>query len=209
LAKRLREFWANSMRQNWPAYLVVLVIFTLGLAAGAFGVQKLPADQAQELGRYLDRFLQQAGGLEVDASKALRDVFCNDIIVFLAIYLLGLTVIGIPVMLGIIFTRGFVLGFTVSFLTMEKSFSGAILTIAAILPQNIILIPSLLMGGVASLSFALLLTRRFYNSKILIWPSFLVYSALMLGVVICSAGAGLVEVYLTPVLIRLAAGYLI
>ena len=209
MAKWLREFWANSMRQNWPAYLVVLVVFTLGLAAGAFGVQKLPADQAQELGRYLDRFLQQAGGLEVDATKALRDVFYKDILVFLAIYLLGLTVIGIPVMLGIIFTRGFVLGFTISFLTGEKSFRGAILTCAAILPQNIILIPALLMGGVASLSFALLLARRFYNSKILIWPSFLVYSALMLIVAVCAAAAGLVEVYLTPVLVKLTAGYII
>lgn len=202
-----RGFWANSLRRNWPAYLIVLAVFTLGLAAGSFGVQKLQADQAQELSLYLDRFLQQAGMIEVDSAKALRDVLLNDIILFLAVYLLGLTVIGIPVMLGIIFTRGFVLGFTICFLTRDKSVQGVILTCAAILPQNIFLVPALLVGGVASLSFALLLARRFYNSKVLIWPSFVVYSALMFLVTACSAGAGLVEVYLTPILVRLAANY--
>lgn len=208
MVKWLRGFWANSLKQNWPAYMVVLVVFVLGMAAGIFGVQKLRLEQAQELSLYLDRFLQQAGVIEVDAGKALRDVLYNDIIIFLAFYLLGLTVIGIPVMLGIIFTRGFVLGFTISFLTREKSLQGIILACAAVLPQNILLIPALLMGGVASLSFALLLARRFYNSKISVWPSFLVYSALMFLVAACAAGAGLVEVYLTPILVKLAANYI-
>ena len=204
-----RGFWANSLRQNWPAYMIVLSVFALGLAGGAFGVQKLRVDQARELSLYLDRFLQQAGMLEVDSSKALLSVLYNDIMIILAVYLLGLTVIGIPVMLGIVFTRGFVLGFTIGFLSREKSVQGVILTFVAILPQNIFLIPALLFGGVASLSFALLLARRFYNSKVLIWPSFVVYSGFMLLVMVLSVGAGLIEVYFTPLLLKLTANYML
>ncbi|MCL6634519.1 MAG: stage II sporulation protein M [Peptococcaceae bacterium] len=209
MVKWLRVFWASSLRQNWPAYLTVAAVFALGLAAGACGVQKLKVEQAYELGLYLDRFLQQAGGIEVDTGRALRNIVYNDIMIFLFIYLLGLTIIGIPVMLGIIFTRGFVLGFTLAFLANEKSAEGIVLACAAVLPKNIFLVPTLLMGGVASLSFALLLARRFYNSKILIWPGFLVYSALMLVITACAAGAGLLDMYLTPVLVRLAANYLL
>lgn len=204
-----RRFWANSLRQNWPAYIIVLSVFALGLVGGAFGVQKLQVDQARELSLYLDRFLQQAGMLEVDSSKALWSVLYNDIMIILTVYLLGLTVIGIPVMLGIVFTRGFVLGFTIGFLSREKSVQGVILTFVAILPQNIFLIPALLFGGVASLSFALLLARRFYNSKVLIWPSFVVYSGFMLLVMVFSVGAGLIEVYCTPLLLKLAANYML
>ncbi len=207
MVKWFRTFWTKSLRHNWPVYLIVLAVFVLGLAAGSFGVQKLQAEQAQELGLFLDSFLQQAGMIEVDAAKALREVFYNDIIMILAIYLLGFTVIGIPAMLGIIFTRGFVLGFAIGFLTVEKNIQGVLLACATILPKNIFLIPALLMAGVASLSFALLLARRFFNSKVLIWPSFVIYSALMVLVMACSAGAGLVEVYLTPVLIKLTVSY--
>jgi stage II sporulation protein M len=61
---------------------------------------------------------------------------------------------------------------------------------------------------VASLSFALLLARRFYNSKVQVWPSFVVYSSLMLVIMACAAGAGLVEVYFTPFLVKTAANYM-
>lgn len=202
---RFRKFWANSIRQSWPAYLMVLLIFIAGLTAGAIGVHKLEVSQAQELGAYLDRFMRQAGMIEVDQVKALKTALYNDIAVILAIYLLGLTIVGIPLILGIVFARGFALGFTVAFLTGEKIAGGPALAFAAVLPPNILLIPALLMGGVASLSFALLLVKRFNNSKVLVWPSFIAYSSLMLIVAVCSAAAGLIEVYFTPFLIKVAA----
>ncbi|NLI12377.1 stage II sporulation protein M [Pelotomaculum propionicicum] len=206
--KQLGEGLAASLRQNWPVYLTILLVFAMGIAAGVYGVQKMQSEQVLALGGYLDNFLRQAGALEMDPAKALRDVLYNDLVVILAVYLLGLTVIGIPVILGIIFTRGFVLGFTIYFLAKEKSIQGIVLAVAAVLPQNILLIPALLMGGVASLSFALLLARRFNNSKVLVWSSFVVYSSLMLVVLICAAGAGLVEVYITPFLVKMAASYM-
>lgn len=208
MGNRFLVLWASSLRQSWPAYLAILVLFALGIAAGALGVQRLQADQAQELSVYLDQFMAQAGVIEVDTVKALQDVLYRDIAVILAVYLLGLTVIGIPVILGIIFTRGFVLGYTVSFLASEKSIRGIILACAAVLPQNLILIPALLMAGVASLSFAALLARRFNNSKIIVWPSFAGYSGLTIVVLACAAAAGLVEVYFTPFLVKIAANYM-
>ncbi|TEB17493.1 Stage II sporulation protein M [Pelotomaculum sp. FP] len=209
MLKSLRGFWGNSLRYSWPAYLIVVGVFACGIITGAMGVKGIPFEQAQELKTYLDQFLQQAGMMEVDNTGVLRDVMYNDLVLILEVYLLGLTVIGIPVMLGIIFTRGFVLGYCVAFLTNSKSLQGMALTCAAILPQNIILVPALLMGGVASLCFALLLVKRFYNSKTVIWPSFVIYSGLMCLVLAVSAGAGLVEVYLTPLLVKLTAAYLL
>lgn len=205
----IRGFWANSLRYNWPSYLIVLAAFSMGLAAGFLGVEKLQVEQVHELVQYLDRFLQQAGMIEVDTNKAFWDVIYNDIFVILAVYLLGLTVIGIPVMLGIVFTRGFVLGFTICFLAKGKGIQGVILACAAVLPQNIILVPALLLGGVASLSFALLLARRFFNSKVLVWPSFVLYSFLMVLVMVFTAGSGFIEVFVTPVLIKLTVNLVI
>jgi len=207
--KSLRVFWANSLRQSWPAYLIVVSVFLLGIITGITGVKGLPFEQVQEIKTYLDHFLQQAGMMEVNNKAALRDIMYNDLSIIFEEYLLGLTVIGIPVMLGIIFTRGYVLGYCVAFLTNPKSVLGMALTCTAILPQNIILVPALLLGGVASLCFAMLLVKRFNNSKIIIWPSFVVYSGLMCLILAVSAGAGLVEVYLTPILVKLAAVYLL
>lgn len=208
MVKLMRGLWTQSLRQNWPSYFFIAAVFILGLAAGVLGAQAIGAEQYQELSLFLDQFLQQAGVIEVDSAQALKATLYNDLILVLAVYLLGLTVIGIPVMLGIIFIRGFILGFTLEFLASAKSLQGLLLACAAILPKNILLIPALLMAGVASLSFSLLLARRFFNSKVQIWPSFVVYSGLMLLLAVFSAGAGLLEVYVTPVLVKLAAGYI-
>ncbi|MDF9409045.1 MAG: Stage II sporulation protein M [Pelotomaculum sp. PtaB.Bin013] len=197
----------TSLRRQWLVYFIVLLVFTLGLTAGFAGVQKLQTDQTDQLQSEVDRFLQQAGMLEIDFSMATRDVIYNGIILVVAIYLLGLTIIGIPFVLAILFVRGFALGFAIEFLTREKSIQGTVLTIVAILPHNILMIPALLFAGAASLSFAWLLAKRFHNSKIQIWPSFIAYSGIMVLVTVCFAGAGLVEVYLTPLLIKIAANY--
>jgi len=207
VVKAFLALWRASLRRQWLVYLIVLFVFALGLAAGFAGVQKLQTDQTEQLNFELDRFLQQAGMLEIDFSKATRDVLYYGIILIAAIYLLGLTVIGIPVVLAILFIRGFALGFAIEFLTRENSIQGTILTLVAILPHNILMVPALLLAGVASISFGWLLAKRFYNSKILVWPSFVAYSIMMILVMACFAGAGLVEVYLTPLFIKIAANY--
>lgn len=208
MGNRLLLLWAGSLRQSWPAYLLILLLFALGLALGVYGAQRLHGDQVQELGLFLDQFMIQAGTMEIDAIKALQDFFYRHVVVIVAVYLLGITVIGIPVILGIIVTRGFVLGYTVSFLAGTKGAQGIALICAAVLPQNLILIPALLLAGVAALSFAVLLIRRFNNSALTIWPSFVGYSGLAIVVLLCVAAAGLIEVYLTPYLVRLAANYI-
>jgi len=205
LSKWVRALLANSFKYNWPVYLVVVAVFAGGTVTGFFGVERMQDEQAYELGRYLDRFIQQAGMIQVDTARMTRDVFVKDITLIASLYLLGLTIIGVPVMLGIVFTRGFVLGFAIGFLTKGKGLPGVVLACAAVLPQNIFFIPALLFGSAASLSFALILVKRFFNSKTAVWPSFVLYSCFMLMVAVFSCTAVLVEVYVTPALVKTAA----
>ncbi len=205
VARSLKDVCLASLRHYWPVYLVVFLIFGLGVAAGAIAAGNLESEQANELSRYLDRFLQQVNVLEVDQPAAVKDAVTNNILIILAIYFLGLTVIGIPVMLALVFTRGFALGFASGFLTQDRALMGVILAFAAIFPQNLFFVPALVVGGVASLSFAVLLARRFQNSYIKVWPGFMGYTGLMLLVLAAAVFAGLIEVYLTPLLVKMAA----
>ena len=202
--KVFHTFFVQSLRHGWPAYLIVLGVFVAGVTVGSLGVGRLNPEQTTELSSYMDRFVQQAGSLEIEGGKA-SSALLNDAAMILAVYVLGLTVIGIPVMLGLVFSRGFILGFAVDFLTRDKALQGMALILAAVFPQNFFLVPALLIGGVASLSFSVLLARRFYDSGIAVWPGFVGYSGLMLVAAAVSACAGAVEVYLTPALIRAVA----
>ncbi len=127
------------------------------------------------------------------------------------LFVLGLTVIGAPLVLGIVFLRGFVLGFTVGFLIQETSLNGLILAAAAVLPpHNVVAVPAIMIAAGGALAFAStafqtmcgLSQRRIYGQ--LLSSGFIcICSCLLLTV------AALIETYLTPVLIGLTSGFLL
>lgn len=200
--------WSSPLRRNWPVYVVVILFFACGVLFGILGVSRLQITEVNELITYLETFLEQINRLEVYSNTAVKSALYNNMAVMVAIYVLGLTVIGIPVMLALVFARGFVLGFAFTFLVKEKSTAGIILAAASILPQNLLYVPALIVGGAASLSFALLLIRRNFNSSVRIWPGFIRYCWIMLLVTMVALGAGLVEAYFSPALLKAAANLL-
>jgi stage II sporulation protein M len=107
------------------------------------------------------------------------------------IFLLGLTVIGFPLILVIIFTRGFVLGFTVFFLIKEKALWGALIALLAVFPPNFLSLPAYILA-------ALLRTK---TTPIANYA--LSYLLLMITLAVLMLGAALIEGYLSPLFIQL------
>ncbi|MEG6616295.1 stage II sporulation protein M [Peptococcaceae bacterium 1198_IL3148] len=202
---RLSKICLASLRANWIYLLIVVVTYGFGCVLGVLALDYLKADQAGELNEYLNMFIEQAGGLSIDAQQAVKSSTINNLSVIVVIYLLGLTVIGIPMILLLLFVRGFAIGFAIGFLTKQKAWQGVILALVSILPHNFFYVPALLIATVASLSFSVLLVKRFFNSKLAIWPSFIGYNLILLAVCAVAVGASFVETYLTPYLIKSTA----
>ncbi len=194
---------------SWPVCLTAGLAFFLGVSLGIYWASCLPADQVSEAVLCLDNFLFKAGSVEINQTFALREAMTSNVKPFLFLYLLGLTIIGLPVILGIVFARGGALGFTAGFLCQNKGFSGVLIALAALLPHNLLLVPLLIFSSAASLSFTILLVRRFFNSKVVVWPSFILYSSFMLLSVVLTLIASLIEVYINVYLIKAALLYII
>ncbi|RYD02531.1 hypothetical protein N752_24695 [Desulforamulus aquiferis] len=139
----------------------------------------------------------------------MRTTITNNLTFVGIIYLLGLTVIGAPVILALLFIRGFSLGFTVGFLANERAGDGVIIAIASVLPQNLLFLPAIYLAGVASLSFSCLLIGRLRNSRLPVLPGLLGYHFIIIIVSCIAAAAGLVEAFLTPELIKTTVNLLI
>lgn len=203
-----RRIGSPSFRQNWFIYLIVIGIFSLGILLGSLGVNTLHQEQAQELHRYLQTFLSQAAELDVDRAQMARGALYDNLLMGVIIYVLGLTIICLPLVLAIIFIKGFVLGFTISFLATDPELQGFLVILISMLPQNIFFIPALIIAGTASLSFSFLLIKRFFNSQTRVWPDFVGYTLIMTGCILAFAIAALAEGYITPELTKLSAALL-
>ena len=205
----MRRYWIKSLRAGWPLYLLVLAVFSLGLVCGALNIDFLPQGGMASLHDYLSAFLKEAGGGRGGTGQLARRVMYDKLYFMTALYLAGLTVIGIPVVLVLVFLRGFALGFTVAFLSRDLALQGLFLAAAAIMPQNLLFLPALFVGAVAALTFALLLFPRRSGMGGKIWGSLVRYTGIMVAVVAVALGAGLVEIYLSPWLTRILAGMII
>ena len=146
--------------------------------------------------------------MEVDQVMLARQALNDNLLAGLIIYILGMTIICLPLVLAFIFIRGFVLGFTMGFLAAERELQGWFVILLSLLPHNAIYIPALIIGGTASMSFSILMLKRFYNSRVRVWPGFVGYTMIMAFVTFLLLIAALVEAYITPELIRFSASFL-
>lgn len=207
----MREGISNHIKSNIGLYLIVFIFLSVGIAAGAFTVRALDDTQKQSLIKYMQGFFQILTSSSVDSVAVLKQSVKNNLQTIFIIWILGVTVIGIPLTLFIIGVRGFILGFTVGFLLNGLGMKGLFFTALAILPQNLIIIPCLAAVEVTSVSFSLMIIRNRMAKKWTnnYWKKFLSYTIIMLVLFIFSVCGSLIEAYIVPVFISLISSYLI
>ena len=205
---QLMGFLQDYLRENLGLYLFVILLFTIGVTFGALAIKTLDGEQKAELFSHLELFIQ---GIDLtivsESNLPLQQSLQGNIKTMGLIWLLGLLVLGLPLVLLMLFTKGFALGFTVGFLVQELGYKGIIFSVASVLPPNILLIPALIMMCVAAISFSLLIIRsRLALRKRGLYRQVLAFSSTAVLAIAMGLIASLIEVFVCPVFINLASG---
>nr|WP_092067361.1 stage II sporulation protein M [Dendrosporobacter quercicolus]NSL46546.1 stage II sporulation protein M [Dendrosporobacter quercicolus DSM 1736]SDL55266.1 stage II sporulation protein M [Dendrosporobacter quercicolus] len=207
-----RQNLAEYLKSNIVAYFFIILIFIVGIVVGALAVKTLPDEQKTELISYLRIFftglVKGADGIG-DTSGLLGSAVLNNIKTVSLMWVLGFTIVGIPFVLFMIFTRGFIIGFTVGFLVNEYVMKGMLFALAAVLPHNFLAIPAIVVTGVASVSFSLRLLRRKARTRPGIVAESINYTGICLVMLLLIVVAAFIEVYVSPVFMKLVAGLLL
>ena len=202
-----RQNFNIYLKANIVAYFFMILILVIGIVIGALAVKILPDEQKSELINYLHIFFTglSQGNDDASANNMIGMVMFNNIKTVVLMWILGFTIIGIPFVLFILFTRGFIIGFTVGFLVNEYVMRGLLFAFASILPHNLFAVPAMLVLGVSATTFSLMLVRRKTYDKINIWYEAVRYSMVCIMVLAVMLVAALLEVYISPVFMKLAA----
>jgi len=183
-------------------------MFLAGSSLGAFTISTLNASQSQELVDYFNSFLMGLAYWDVNSVIIVQDAIFNSLTFIFFIWALGLTVIGIPIILLIVAFKGFIMGFTVGFLIFQKGFTGMLIAIFAILPQNFFYVPILIICAVAAITFSLSLLRGTVGGRKLAFSHMFINYILLL-VVFCffTIMGGLIEGYGAPLTMQIIITY--
>lgn len=196
-------------KKNIVLYFIITLLFVGGIFGGSIAVNMMSDAQIQALMNFINGFFANIKNINVDSASIFYVSISNNLKTAVIILILGLTVIGLPLIPAMIFFRGFVLGYTVGFFIGGLGIKGMLFSLLSILPQNILIIPSLISIGVAAMNLSLNIIKN------RLWHSTETYSQLLYGYflfnfVFCSILilAGIIEGYVSPLFIRLLTAYI-
>ena len=187
-------------------FFIVLIMFCLGLSFGLYTVKYMgPADK-NDLINYFTSFTKSLENDQINYGSLLFEVVKKNVIIILPIFLFGLTFFGGPVILIIDLLKGFILGYTFSFIATAFDGKGFGLALVSVIPQNLIYIPCIIGLSIIGLSISTeSFKRRFFkknkgNSLL----SDGILKKLVIIMTMFIAGI-IVETYISPSLIKFVA----
>ncbi|MBM4762191.1 stage II sporulation protein M [Bacillus sp. B15-48] len=203
--RKYQNVAANHFRDYSSIYLFVVVLFLMGVIFGAVIVNSLSFSQKEDLFYYLSQFFGQAATGEVIAAKDLfiQSFFHNSKFIGL-IWILGISIIGLPVILILLFIKGITVGFTVGFLVNQMGWNGFLLSFVSILPQNLVIIPVYIIMSALSVIFSLKMIRNQFMKKMTqpVLPQFFRYLFSFVIAVLFIATAAGIESFISPALLK-------
>ena len=178
----------NDVLNNAKSYFIVIVIFIIGVFLGVMFINQTK-DKSQEE-KYIKTYVDETKSIHNrDYFGELQKDIRSNIVLVLLLWFAGTTIIGIPIVLGVIMFRGFCLGYTIASCVYVFGKIKALIFISiTILLQNIIFIPSIMILGVSSIKLykSIVKDRRRENIKLSIIKHSLISMVILIALIIAS-----------------------
>lgn len=171
MQKRKNEIFTivkDDIKNNLKSYAIIVIIFTVGIFLGVLFINQ--TEQKEEITEYINTYIEQTKTIQNgDFFGLLKDDIKGNILLVLLLWFSGTTIIGIPIVFGILLFRGFCLGYTIaSCVYVLGKIKGLIFVLITIFLQNIIFIPAIIILGVSSIKLytSIIKDRRKENIKL-------------------------------------------
>jgi stage II sporulation protein M len=200
---QVNKFYGNigkHFEMNFWLYIVSVLCLSTGIVLGIYTVKYMSGPQKADLASYFSSFSTTISNSEINQKNVLVETVKNNLPMFLALWLLGLTIVGIPIILIIDIIKGFTLGFTTTFIIGGMGTKGFWMALVGLIPQNIIYIPCMIIASVLAMEISLTKLRDKFNkqSKKIIDPRNLTYSITFVIILLVMVLGFIYEAYITP-----------
>ncbi|MFP4662145.1 MAG: stage II sporulation protein M [Halanaerobiales bacterium] len=185
-----------------PLFTFVIIIFVLGISFGAIAVKTVDYSIKENVFTYFNNFMQGYEKIEYNQASIVGESIKFNLLSIIIIWAFGLSMILMPLLTVLIFFKGFVLGFTVGFLVSEYSFKGILIALAAIFPQNIIIIPIYILSCVMAISLSIKIFEYYRGREKVSSEDLMLYSVEIGILAFVMLLASLVETYISPFLLK-------
>lgn len=135
----------NFVVNNKREFLLVTVLFFVGLIIGVMFMNNLNDTQIQEIETYFNDLSTNIKSSEgINLFNLLKKSITSNIIFVIVLWFGAATIIGIPIVYGTMAFKGFSIGFTISsIMYIYGPGNGILVSLSLLILQNVILIPAM------------------------------------------------------------------
>ena len=180
------------------ALLVVGVIFGIVFSLVISKADKLMVDDS------ITNFFSIIKSKDMSYNMALKESLLSNILYLSIVWLLGMSIIGIPIVIFMLFIRGFILGFSIGSIIRVYKYKGIIGAFLYVFPHHILstIISVLLTFYAINFSFKLfkfLVLHKDIDFRYIMKRYLKILGLCIISFLICS----LLEVYVSPILLNI------
>lgn len=203
-----KEIIINNILKNKRKYILLLLIFIIGIVLGVFFINNSDENQKKEINEYIMNFVTTLKeNNSIDKKELVKASLKGNIVMGIALWFIGSTVIGLPLIYFFVLYKGLCIGYTMSsaILTLSTG-KGILFCISSILLHNIIMIPAILMIAASgtNLCQAIIKNRTKENIKLEI----IKHSIISFIGIIFFMLSSLVEVYISTNFLMMVVKYI-
>ncbi len=195
---------SELIMSSGASFAAALFFFLLGISAGVFTELMMSSAEKEAMISYLDQYFLLSNPNDLAFSEIFMKSAGNNLGLLFIMLLSGLTAIGFPVAMAALIYKGMALGFSAALLIDSMSFKGIAIVFTSMIPQNLLIIPAIILAGVAALNVAFhtISNRKFGIKKSIAESSgsYLFINAILAAVILVGC---FIESFFSPLLTQL------
>lgn len=201
--KKIVDKLKVKVKANKRMIIFLVSLMLIGIIAGSIFVAVLSKNDQGMLKEYLNTFITNIDTGKLDYTSGFINSLGSSLFYISVIWLLGISVIGIPVNLFMFFSKAFILGFSVTSIIMNYKLKGCLIAFFYIFPHHIINMIIYIILMLYSLTVSLKIIKSMVKKEPFDFRKIIhKYSYVLLLVIIGVIITTLIEIYLVPTILK-------
>lgn len=136
--KKILDKFKAYFKIKKKLFLFLSILLVIGIVAGSIFSITLNDTDTELVNSYLENYINSISNNEINLLDSFVSTSISDLLIIIIIWLLGFSVIGIPIIFIILFYKSFIFGFTIGSILINYKIKGIILSIIYMIPHHII-----------------------------------------------------------------------
>ena len=193
----------GTIKVNKKTLLFFTILLIIGIIAGSIFMAILSETDKKLVTDYFNNYISNIENNKLNYLESIKNGLFNNLLYIIIIWILGISIIGIPIVTIMFFIKSFTLGFSIASIVFNYKLKGCLLNFINIFPHQMIYFLIYMLITTYSIFFSLKMINSIINKKNMDFKIMMnkYVKILIISVIAITIGI-IIETFITPLLIK-------